>query len=174
MKKITNWQIGGFAFSIIVGTFFHFIFDLTDRSIVTALFSPVNESIWEHLKLLYFPMLLFSLFEYMGWGKEYEGFWCVKLKGILWGLVLIPTIYYTYTGIIGKSLDWLNVIIFFVVAAVVYFFGFKIFQQEKKCRMSSKKALLILSFIGILFFVFTFYTPKMPFFQDPITKTYGF
>lgn len=149
MKKFMNWQVAGFAFSVIVGTFFHFIFDLTDRSIVTAFISPVNESIWEHLKLLYFPMLLFSFVEYRYWEKRYEQFWCVKLKGILLGMILVPTIYYTYTGLIGKSM-------------------------ERHCKITSKCAFVMLCVIGIIFWVITFYPPKIPLFQDPITKNYGY
>ena len=40
MKKIINWQIAGFAFTAIIGTAFHFLFDLTNESIVAALVSP--------------------------------------------------------------------------------------------------------------------------------------
>ena len=58
-------------------------------------------------------MLVYALFEYSFWGKEYARFWCIKLKGILTGMALIPTLYYTYTGIIGESLDWFNIVILF-------------------------------------------------------------
>lgn len=112
MKKIINWQIAGFAFTVIIGTAFHFLFIWTNESIVAAFVSPVNESIWEHIKLLFFPMLVYALFEYSFWGKQYARFWCIKLKGILTGMALIPTLYYTYTGIIGESLDWFNIVIF--------------------------------------------------------------
>ena len=64
MKKLINWQIAGFVFTIITGTFFHFLFDLTNGSRVAALISPVNESIWEHIKLLFFPMFVYALLEY--------------------------------------------------------------------------------------------------------------
>ena len=174
MKKIINWQIAGFAFTVMIGTFFHFLFDLTSESIVAAFVSPVNESIWEHIKLLFFPMLVFALLEYSFWGKEYDQFWCIKLKGILIGMASIPTLYYTYTGIIGKSLDWLNIVIFFGVAGVVYFLETKIFLRNKSCRIPSEYAFVMLCIIGIVFFIFTFYPPSIPFFQDPISKTFGF
>ena len=64
MKKLINWQIAGFVFTVITGTFFHFLFDLTNGSRVAALISPVNESIWEHIKLLFFPMFVYALLEY--------------------------------------------------------------------------------------------------------------
>ena len=73
-KHIPLWQIGGFLFTGALGTFLHFLFDLTGENAVSALFSAVNESIWEHLKLIYYPMLLFALWEYFVWGKERPDF----------------------------------------------------------------------------------------------------
>lgn len=174
MKKIINWQIAGFAFTIIIGTAFHFLFIWTNESIVAAFVSPVNESIWEHIKLLFFPMLVYAIFEYSFWGKQYARFWCIKLKGVLTGMALIPTLYYTYTGIIGESLDWFNIVIFFGVAGLVYLVETKMFQGNKTCRIPSEYAFVMLSIIGFVFFVFTFYPPEIPFFQDPVSKTYGF
>ena len=42
---------------------FHFLYDLIPNNF-TAIFFPVNESIWEHMKLLYTPIILTSLFDY--------------------------------------------------------------------------------------------------------------
>ena len=112
-KSIPYWQVGGFLFTAVVGTFLHFLFDLTGGSMIAALFSAVNESIWEHLKLLFYPMVAFAVAEYVFWGKDAGSFWCIKLIGVGIGLVLIPVLYYTYTGILGVSVDWLNITIFF-------------------------------------------------------------
>ena len=113
-RSIPLWQMVGFIFTGVLGTALHFLFDWTGGSWAAALFSAVNESIWEHKKLLFYPLVLFAAIEYEVWGKERSDFWCVKLLGILLGLVLIPMVYYTYTGILGKSFDWLNITIFFL------------------------------------------------------------
>lgn len=173
MKKIRNWQRVGFMFTAIIGTFFHFLFDLTSESIIAALISPVNESIWEHIKLLFFPMFIFALLEYGFLGREYAKFWCIKLKSIVIGIILIPVLYYTYSGIIGKSVDWVNIVIFFVAVGVVYFLETKLFLGNTSCKISSEYAFVMLCMIGIVFFVFTFYPPNIPLFEDPVSKTYG-
>ena len=77
-NPIPKWQLGGFVFTAILGTLLHFLFDWTGGSALAALFSAVNESIWEHMKLLYYPMLLFTLWEYSVWGKKTPGFWKTK------------------------------------------------------------------------------------------------
>lgn len=139
-----------------------------------ALFSAVNESIWEHLKLLFYPMVAVAVIEYFFWGKDCKSFWCIKLIGILIGLVLIPVVYYTYTGALGIKVDWLNITIFFLVAAVVYRVETKLFQRGYACQISSKWAVILICLIAVAFAILTFVPLYIPLFQDPITGTYGF
>ena len=73
-KKIPVFQMGGFLFTAVTGTLLHFLFDLTGGNGVVALFSAVNESIWEHMKLIFYPMAVFSFAEYFAWGREVESF----------------------------------------------------------------------------------------------------
>lgn len=173
-KAIPYWQMGGFIFTAVVGTLLHFLFDWTGGSAVAALFSAVNESIWEHLKLLFYPMVAVALIEYFFWGKNYESFWCIKLIGILLGLVLIPVMYYTYTGILGVNADWFNITIFFLVAGIVFWLETKLFERTIVCPTDSKLAVLLIFLIGVLFTILTFAPPRIPLFQDPVTGSYGF
>ena len=173
-RSVACWQLAGFLFTSVMGTFLHFLFDLSGQSIVAAIFSAVNESIWEHTKLIYYPMLIFALVEYCFCGKDRENFWCVKLAGILLALVLIPVIYYTYSGILGVSVDWLNITIFFIAAAAAFWLENKLFEGMWKCPIPQWAAFGIICLIGILFTVFTFLPPQIPFFEDPITGTYGY
>ena len=173
-KAVSYWQMVGFVFAGVVGTILHFLFDWTGGSAIVALFSAVNESIWEHMKLLYYPMLAFAFVEYSRWGKDVPQFLCIKLVGILTGLMLIPVIYYTYTGILGVSADWFNIAIFFIAAAVAYYLETKLFAKEHLCFIKPDRAFVLLCLIGIVFIVLTFATPKIPFFEDPLTGTYGF
>lgn len=173
-KSISYWQVAGFLFTSIFGTFLHFLFDLSGQSIIAALFSAVNESIWEHMKLIYYPMLLFAFIENHFWGKKHKHFWCIKLAGIMLGLILIPIIYYTYSGILGVSSGWFNVTIFFIAAGASFGLENKLFQQENAFRLHSRTALILIYMVGILFTVLTFLPPHIPFFKDPITGSYGF
>lgn len=172
-KSFPLWQFWGFIFTSLVGTLLHFFYDWSNKSLLVAPFSAVNESIWEHLKLLYFPLFIFALIERLYFAEDRNDFWCTKLYGIISGLLLIPILYYTYTGILGVSADWFNIVIFFIAAAFSYLIEIKIFGKDKKLCNSSKTALIILILIGIIFVVFTFIPPEIPLFQDPVTKQYG-
>jgi hypothetical protein len=173
-KSVPTWQMAGFIFTGVLGTLLHFLFDWTDGSVIAALFSAVNESIWEHTKLLFYPMLLFALIEYKAWGREVPSFWCIKLLGIFAGLLLIPVLYYSYTGILGVSADWFNIAIFFVAAAVSYFLETKLFQKVFRCAVPSWAAIALLCLLAAIYTLLTFYPPRVPFFEDPVTGNYGF
>ena len=173
-KPNSYWQMAGFVFTAVAGTLLHFLFDWTGGNVAAALFSAVNESIWEHLKLLFYPMVTFALLEYRYWGRNVDSFWCIKLMGILFGLLFIPVIYYFYTGAFGIKADWVNIVIFFLAAALVYWMETKLFQKEFTCHLSAKAAIRVIFLIGIAFTVFTFWTPCVPLFADPLTDTYGF
>ncbi len=171
-KKLALWQFVGFAVTSFLGTILHFLYEWTDESIAAALISGVNESTWEHMKLLYFSMLAFAIAE-SRFFKKREDFWCVNLVGISLGLLIIPVLYYTYNGALGQSPDWFNIAIFFISAAASYYAQTKMFERHNTKPLPSAFCLVLICLIGALFVFFTFFTPHLPIFEDPITKTYG-
>jgi hypothetical protein len=171
-NKLNFWQFAGFAFVSIAGTLLHFLYEWMNESVFIAPFSGVNESTWEHMKLFYFPIFLFALIQNI-FSKDERNFWCVKLIGILTGLLTIPMIYYTYNGAIGKSPDWVNISIFFIAVAFAFLFETILFKNSNlKCKYPVISFSLI-CIIGILFVIFTFFTPRLPLFQDPVTGEFG-
>ena len=173
-KTILCWQMMGLVFATIAGTVLHFLFAWSGSNVAVALLSAVNESIWEHMKLLFYPMTAFALMEYFAWGKEQRNFWCIKLAGILLGLALIPVLYYTYTGILGTSAHWFNITIFFLVAGVVYWVETKLFQKGCTCLIGTGLTVALICLLVVVFTIFTFLPPRIPLFQDPISGMYGF
>ena len=61
IKKIRNFQIFSIVLAFVLGTLLHFTYKLSGENKIVAVFSSINESVWEHLKLLYFPMLLSTI-----------------------------------------------------------------------------------------------------------------
>ncbi|MBR5235863.1 MAG: hypothetical protein IKW06_00595 [Clostridia bacterium] len=173
-KTLILWQVFGFIFTGVTGVILHFIFDWTNESVVVAPFSAVNESIWEHMKLLFYPMLAFAIVESRYIGKDYKSFWCVKLIGIVLGVVLIPALYYTLNGMFGLTPDYVNIAIFYVAAAISYIVEIKLMKNDIINGCLPEKAWGIFVLIAVLFTVFTFLPPQIPLFKDPVTNTYGF
>ena len=171
-QRSVLWQWAGFALVTFGGTILHFMYDWTGGSILVALFSGVNESTWEHMKLLFWPLFLFALVQRLFF-KDQENYWCVKLAGILLGLALIPVLFYTYNGVFGKSPDWINIAIFYISAALVFLFEWWAFKNDKLICNHPRLSFPTICLIGVLFVVFTFSPPRIPLFQDPLTGTYG-
>lgn len=156
----------GIHFTGILGTLLHFLFDWAGGSLGAALVSAVNESIWEHMKLIFVPMVVFALIQRRFLPKE-QGFWCVKLAGILAALVLIPALYYSYTGALGVSADWFNIAIFFIAAAAAFRWETWLLQREKICPLPEWLAVMLIAVIGTVFLISTFVPPEIPLFRDP-------
>lgn len=171
-RTVWIWQLFGFAVTALGGTLLHFLYDFTNESLLVSPFSGVNESTWEHMKLLFWPMFIFAVVQSFFF-KDYENFWCVKLSGILLGLALIPVLFYTYNGVIGKSPDWINIAIFFVSAALAYIYETRKLNNITKTCKNPKIAFIILCAIAVLFVIFTFNAPELGIFKDPLTSTYG-
>ena len=171
-RSLRLWQLFGFGVTALGGTLLHFLYDRLGEPAWISPFSGVNESTWEHMKLLFWPMLLFAAVQSFFF-RDRKDFWCIKLRGILLGLSLIPVLFYTYNGVVGKSPDWLNVTIFFVSAALASLYETKLFEGETVTCKRPKVAVAALWGIALLFVVFTFLTPEIGVFRDPLTGTYG-
>lgn len=171
-RRIILWQLLGFAVTACGGVLLHFLYDWLGNAVWIAPFAGVNESTWEHMKLLFWPMLVFAAAESFFF-RERDDFWCVKLRGILLGLVLIPVIFYTCDGIIGDSPDWLNISIFFICAALVYVYEARLLIGNRINRAFPKTAIILLGIIAVLFVAFTFTTPHIGLFEDPLTGAFG-
>ena len=171
-RTIWIWELFGFAVTVLCGTLLHFLYDWLGGAVWIAPFSGVNESTWEHMKLLFWPMLIFGIAQSFFF-KYYESFPCVKLRAILIGLALIPILFYTYNGVIGKSPDWINIAIFFISAAAAYIYEGSALKKGKiKCR-SPRLPISVLCIIALAFVIFTFAPPKIAIFEDPLTQAYG-
>ena len=171
-KTVWIWQLVGFTLATLGGTLLHFLYDWSGDAGWVAPFSGVNESTWEHMKLLFWPMLIFAAVQSIFF-RDHDEFWCVKLKGILIGLALIPIIFYTYNGVIGKSPDWINIAIFFVSAAAAYVYeALQFIRGSSRCK-NPLAAKIVICLIALLFVIFTYTTPRLGIFVDPLTGSYG-
>ncbi len=137
-QNLSLWQFAGFTLTSLGGTLLHFLYALTNKSLLVAPFSAVNESTWEHMKLLYFPMLIFALVQ-SRFFKDYGNFWCIKLIGILTGLTLIPVLFYTFNGAFGKTPDWINISVFFLSTVMAFLLETRLFRKKLVRQLSQSR-----------------------------------
>ena len=121
MDKLKRDTIIGLLFVLITGTLAHFLYGWTGKNIVAGLFTPVNESVWEHMKLIFFPMLLFSSVAIFLLKNQYPCISSAFYIGILIGTALIPILFYAYTAILNTNYLFLDIAVFFISAALAFF-----------------------------------------------------
>ena len=171
-KSIFLYELFGMVLIISIGTLLHFTFEWSGFQDIVGVFSAVNESVWEHLKIAFMPSVLFAIIEYRFLYKRTNNFFFAKALGIFTIMVIIPVIFYTYTIFIEHNLT-IDIISFMFAIIVGQLVSFKLLtfkQQPKNLGLISLIAIIIL---GLAFIVFTFYPPQIPLFQDPVSREYG-
>ena len=176
MKKLNITMIIGILAVWVSGSLFHFVYDWTGHNTLVGLFFPTNESTWEHLKLLYFPMLLcmlVGLFNYKDISKNLKLFVNSFAISIFTGMLLIIVLFYTISGIIGKNVDWINIAIYFIAVIWAYALFFLLQTKWSHCRFINSETLFKLSVTALiictlLFFLFTILPPKIGLFKPPL------
>ncbi|MBR4026823.1 MAG: hypothetical protein IKJ01_04615 [Lachnospiraceae bacterium] len=164
MTNTTKFLIR-YLFVTISGVLLHFAYNFSGQNGIVGLFTPVNESTWEHLKLLFFPMLLLTVWDLFKIEEPSEAFLPARLSGIIAGMIFIVVVFYTITGIIGKSIDWLNITIYFLSVLFAFWIEKKIYGKNKILTTSLSIGILIL--LSVLFVSFTFSPPNIGLFQVP-------
>ena len=170
-NKILKFTIFSGIFVIILGTLLHFTYEWSGNNTIVAFFSAVNESTWEHLKLLFYPMLLTTIIGYFYFGKKTTNFLCARLFGILTAILFTIVFFYTYTGVIGTNFAFIDISIFFIAVVLGELVSYKIFISSFKCN--NYIALFFIVVLLICFITFTFFTPKIGLFEDPVSGNYG-
>ena len=168
-----KWQIGGFLFTSAMGPLLHFAYGWSGENPVVGAFSAVNESTWEHMKLLFVPLLLTALAAAL-FGGRCRGCWTAKLAGALAGLLLIPLLYYGYTGALGLHVVWVDMAIFYVAAGAAFLLEGHIARHlPGRGGLRQAVAAVLFAALAVLFVWWTYAPPHLPLFMDPVTGQYG-
>lgn len=169
MKQLKQYTFAGIMFVMVFGTLSHFFYAWSKDNTIVGLFSPVNESVWEHMKLIFFPMLIYSIYIIKKLKTHYP---CIQSGfsiGILLGTILIPILFYTYTGILGSHTFIFDILTFILAVILAFTVAYKTTVSCKYHDFEKFLSLLIYLFI-IAFFIFSIYPPILNIFLDPSNK----
>ncbi len=151
----------------ILGSLFHFAYEFSGENFLVGLFTAVNESTWEHMKLIFFPMLLYALIGNRFIKEEIPFIGEAMARGILVGTCAIPVFFYTYSGILGYNLAILDIGTFFVCVMFGFFCAYR--TRNKKAGVFEKVILYALVILfAIAFPLFTLYPAKLGIFISPV------
>ena len=148
--------------TMILGTLNHFLYDWSGKNPVIALFTPVNESVWEHMTLLFFPFLWLSLIEYIIRRPDRARFFGSRLFAVWCGMLFIIMLFYGYSGAIGKSFVLIDILLYYLGVIITY----SLSANTERLFHGTSILTIFLWWTGstLLLFLFTCFPPEIPLF----------
>lgn len=175
LKKLTIKQIflWGIPVLFLIGALAHMLYEFTGSQFVVGLFFPVNESIFEHIKLSSLPIFLWYLCWYYSKKSEINAdLWFTSgLISLVITSLFIPMLYYFYTGMFGVQIMAVDVIILLVALFFGQVLAYHFYRHGK--GFDYLVAIVIMLLILFIFALFTVFPPKIPLFLDESAGTYG-
>lgn len=151
-------------FLFLLSFLWHFMYDWFP-CVLTSIFFPVNESIWEHMKIIFYCLLIGSVLEKKG-NNYYLNILVKPLVGVLFYLIIFIPLYLIF----GESM-FISLSLMLFTYIIMELLGIKISKQEEL----NIKALpiIIIILISILFSILTFYPLHNFLFFDSVKLGYG-
>ena len=166
-RRLKSMEIVSCLISLTGGVLLHFLYDWSRQSPFAACIAPINESTWEHLKLLFYPLLLMSIAEYYLLDKPDTDYWNIKTFAILLGMAFIVAGFYTYSGILGFTLPPVDIGLFFAGVMIAYCYSYQHLKEGTRYTLSNIPFFLILAAAAFLFVLFTWLPPEIALFAVP-------
>ena len=165
-KDILLWEALGAVFVIFVGSAMHFLFGWTGGWRPVALIAAVNESIWEHLKLAFWPGLAWAFFPPKGYRLPLMARLAGRGFGLLFTAILIIAIFRGYTAILGQNLLLLDIGTFVLSVLLGQLACALSSMHAMACRGSLFLGLALLLLQIAAFASLTFFPPDHSLFVD--------
>lgn len=157
----------------VLGSLLHFVFDWTAHNRVAAIFSAVNESYWEHIKIAIWPTILLQALLFAAGGYQYPAFIPAATVALYSLPISMVGLVFLYKMITKRNVLWLDIGVFFVIAVAQTLFVL-VLEQLAATSVTIVFAVLFLAGLIAAFLRFTVRPPEEPdVFIDPITQKYG-
>ena len=143
-------------------------------NVLTSLIFPVNESLFEHLKMIFNAEIIVSLIIYLVIKKKdikINNYMMALLLSTIFNVILFYLIYVPIYNRFGSNLI-MTMIIYFITLSISQYL-FYLITLKKHNHFYNKLCLIIIPFIAVILMYFTYKPLKTEFFFCPINETYG-
>ena len=173
-KRLNFWPLAGFLTVSVLGTLAHFAYEWSGKQLLAGAFCAVNESTWEHMKLLTTPWVLWSIVEFAALRRTGLPVLTARAAGLLAGLAAIPLLFYGYQGVLGRDIMWLDVAIFQIAVLLGFWVTWAMLRRRALASPVWQVAgAAVLAAVWAAFILWTFAPPDLPLFADPETGLRG-
>ena len=168
-----KWELIGIAVISLLGAFFHFLFELTGEWPPVGFFTAVNESVFEHLKLTFWPTVIYSALTYRVLKKQTENYFIAKAAAVFAMPLTILILFYAYTELSGWDSLAIDIVIFIIAIAVGQIVSYKIMILKRLPRSLNYVSSGLIVALALVYGLLTFYPPHISMFLDSNTGAYG-
>lgn len=171
LKKIKGI---GILFIFLLTILYHFLYDLFPNVIFSVLF-PVNESIWEHMKLLYTGIISWGLIEYFilkSKNIKFNNFWYQLFLTSFSSIIIYLIIYLPIYNLFGENL-FVSILLLVLVIIVEQVFGYFLLKENTKKNVLNKISICLILLFYVVFFSLTYNPIKNYIFYDTVENIYG-
>ena len=173
-NKLLAWEIGSFFFIGLIGAALHFTFEMSNfSSMEVAYFSAVNESTWEHLKMVFFPGLVFALIQYTYVRDVVNNYIIAKVAGLFLMPLVIAVGWYIYAPILGRSYFPADLFLFYLAVFIGQVVSYRLLTRPPLDKKYTQIAIVTFFVLFAAFSTFTFYPPKIFLFEHLDLKNTG-
>jgi hypothetical protein len=173
-NELLAWEIGGFVFIGLAGAALHFTFELSNfSSLVVAFFSAVNESTWEHLKMVFWPGVVFALIEYTYVRDKVNNYLIAKTIGLFVMPLVITLGWYAYTPFTQRSIFRLDLLLFYLAVLIGQVISYRVLKMQPLSKRINILAAGGLAILLAAFSTFTFLPPQIFLFEHFDLKDTG-
>lgn len=162
LKKTILWDLGLLAMLLLAGTLLPRYSSVIPNASILRCFLPINESVWEHLKLLFYPAALIAVIRYLVTGNLQKGIVTTYAMGLVQAELLFIILCYTLHGVLGTPPEWLNTAI--LCTCGIYLTVYLRYRANHQKR-SSLAGLLTLLLMAAGFVWFTYAPPQIGLFM---------
>ena len=166
-KGIWKWILA----TVLLGTFWHFVYVLSGRNFAVGLIAPINESVWEHLKIVFFPFLIVGVVGFVKLRPKSD-YWTGLLVGSTLGMLIVFFGFYLYSSIIGESLI-IDILLYIASIIVAMFISWWFVINTKKIEWLEVLSSIGLIMIAGLLIYLTIKAPRLKPFIEDSSQTYG-
>ncbi len=165
-QGVKNFACFGILFTFILGCLLHFTYKLSGNHLLIGLFTPVNESVWEHLKLLFYAWLFYGLICYQLLKPHIHNYWYGLSLAILCGNLFILILFYTYSGIMGRPILFIDILTYLASCLIAAYVFYKQLCIPKASKCYNILGMIFLIGMILLFAYFTYSPLSIPLFVD--------
>ncbi|MFW9925126.1 MAG: DUF6512 family protein [Candidatus Thorarchaeota archaeon] len=179
-KKLIIWEVIGWVVIFGFGSLFHFWYEWLPWK-PYGWFFAINESMWEHSKLSFWPALIFYLIQYFVLRKKNKNLAVAGALSLAVGIIFMQSFYYTIVGAFGQETRSLTLSLSIFILAVLaqqfthyLIISINIDLDQKRQLTIDIISLVYIVMLIVIVILFTYIQPELPIFYDDLNGIYGF